>query len=201
MKSNAWNNVTLSEFAQIRAILADEGRTQEDKMIALAAVMQGVDEDTILTMPLDKVQPVFDLVRGLNEKPQHSKVRRSYHLGKWDLVTTDRQMTVAQWIDFQNFAREDFESHLVDILSVVLVPVGKTYNEGYDMAQLKKDLEGMAIGDALAVCFFFQRKFLKSIKRTLTFLVGATRLKKETRPLTKICLKLRRETSAMLHSL
>ena len=75
MEKNAWKDVTLDEFTQIRAILADKERDDEDKMVALAAVLQGVDEDTILDMPLDKVAPVFELVRSLDSAPVPNSVR------------------------------------------------------------------------------------------------------------------------------
>lgn len=200
MRTNAWKDLTLAEFAQIRAILADEGREPEDRMIALAAVLQGVDEDTVLEMPMDEVAPLFEAVQGLNEKPKASPLRKAYILNGWRLNVSDRAMTLAQWIDFQNYARAGFEDHLADILSVVLVPEGKKYNEGYDMDRLKKDLQLFAVGDALAVCFFFQKKFLRSMKRTLNCLVGWTALKgqKEAR---KTCLALRREISAISASL
>lgn len=198
---NIWGRITLEEFTQIRAILRDEGRDEEDKMVALAAVVQGCDEDTILNMPLTEVAPVFELVHKLNRKPERNKVRKHYHVGRWNLQTSDRGMNVAQWIDFQNYAREDFEAHLPDIMSVVLIPVGKRYNEGYDIAQLKEDLKKMTVADALAVSFFFRRKYLKSIRRMLTYLVGWTATKKGMREERRRSLELRREVSDMLSSL
>lgn len=191
--------MTLAEFAQVRAVIADEGRDDEEKMIALAAILQGVDEDTILSMPLDKVAPVFELVQGLNAKPLPGRVRKTYLLHDWTLRVSDKTLSVAQWIDFQNYARENFDDHLVDLLSVVLVPEGKSYNEGYDIVALKKDLQMMTVKDALAVCFFFQRKFLKSIRRTLTFLVGLSTMKGKPEE-RKRCLELRRQISGLLAS-
>lgn len=200
MEKNAWKDVTLDEFTQIRAILADKGRDDEDKMVALAAVLQGVDEDTILDMPLDEVAPVFELVRSLDSAPVPNSVRRSrYQVGKWSLIASDRKMSVAQWIDFKNYAMAGMEDHLADILSVVLVPIGKTYNEGYDMDELKRALGGMTIGDALSVCFFFRTRFLRSSRRILTFLTGWAALKGQ-KELRRTSIALRREISAMLRS-
>lgn len=197
---NIWSEVTLEEYTQIREILDDKERDREDTLIALAAILQGVDEDTILNMPLDEVEPVFEMVQGLGQKPRANRVCKRYNLGEWSLKVMDRQMCLAQWIDFQNYAREGYENHLADILSVVLVPEGKSYNKDYDMEKLKRDLRLFTVGDALAVCFFFQRRWLKSTRRILTFLVGWMTLKgrkKESRR----CLELRREVSAILASL
>lgn len=200
MKNNIWSEVTLEEYTQIREILDDKSKDKEDMLISLAAVLQGVDEDTILNMPLDKVEPIFEMVQGLAQKPKANRVCRKYNLGEWRLRVSDRQMCLAQWIDFQNFAREGYESHLADILSVVLVPEGHSYNNGYDLDRLKADLKKMTVGDALAVCFFFQRRYLKSTRRILSCLIGWMSLKgmKEER---KRCLALRKEVSAILASL
>lgn len=200
--SNTWEHITVSEFVKIRAIL-DEERDEEDKMISLAALLLGVDEDTILSMPLEKAHKAFELVHGLDSKPQRSKIRKHYTLKGWSLDCIDStKMTVAQWVDFQTYGK-DMDKHMVEILSCALVPHGKKYNEGYDMEKLKKDLGDMPIGDALAVCFFFQRRWLKSMRRTLTFLVGWMRLKKgpEAKAERKRALELRRLVSAMLSSL
>lgn len=198
--SNTWNNITLSEFVKIRAILSDKDKEGEDKLIALAAVVQGVDEQTILDMPLTEVEPIFALVQELNTPPQRSKIRRQYQVGRWALRLCEaKDMSVAQWIDFQNYYREDYENHLQDILSVALVPIGKKYNEGYNIDELKSDLGGMFVADALAVCFFFQRKWLRSMRRILNFLVGWTALKGH-KELRKEAVKVRKEVSAMLRS-
>lgn len=208
---NQWNNITLSEFKQIRAVFADEAKNELDKMVSIAAILQGVDEETINQMPLDEVQPIFAMAWGLNKPPKRSRIRSLYQVGGWKLKVTPLQdISVAQWVDYQNFLRGDLENNMVDLLSVALVPLGKTYNEGYDIAELKRALEQqMYVPDALAVCFFFQRKYLKSMRRTLTALVGwmITRKPKTKEALEalriakKEALKVRREVSAMMRSL
>ena len=71
---NQWNNITIEEFAQIRAVLTDKGSNQEEKMIRLAAIVKGVSEDTILNLPLTQAQEVFAQVWELNEMPHRNKV-------------------------------------------------------------------------------------------------------------------------------
>lgn len=173
-----WDNISVGEFLDLRTIIADEGRSAEDRQIAIAALLQGVSEDELLTMPLDEAREAFALANSLDTPPKRSRIRRLYQVGAWTLRATEsKDMTVAQWVDFQTFGR-DMEKNIVEVLSVALVPNGKTYNEGYDIEALKRDIRNkMMIPDALAVCFFFQRKWLKSIQRNLNFLVGWTMLK------------------------
>lgn len=196
-----WDNISVGEFVEIRTILADESRNAEDKQIAIAALLQGISEDELLNMPLDEARKAFALANSLDSPPKRSRIRQLYRVGAWTLRATEaKDMTVAQWVDFQTFGR-DMEKNIVEILSVALVPDKKTYNTGYDIEALKRDIRNkMMLPDALAVCFFFQRKWLKSMQRSLTYLVGWSSLKgwKEQK---KKALQSRREVSAMLRSL
>lgn len=196
-----WDNISVGEFVGIRAILADESRNAEDKQIAIAALLQGISEDELLNMPLDEAREAFALANSLDSPPKRSRIRQLYRVGAWTLRATEaKDMTVAQWVDFQTFGR-DMEKNIVEVLSVALVPDRKTYNTGYDIEALKRDIRNkMMLPDALAVCFFFQRKWLKSMQRSLTYLVGWSSLKgwKEQK---KKALQSRREVSAMLRSL
>ena len=196
-----WYNVTLGEFAEIRGILKDEGRSPEDRQIALAALLQGVTEDELLNMPLESARGAFELAASLNEKPKRARVRKVYFVDGWELrVTETKDTSVAQWVDFQTYAR-DMENKLVDVLSVVLVPKGKRYNEDYDIDKLKDALRrDMRVPDALAVCFFFQKRWLRSMMRSLNYLVGLMTVRGE-RELRTRALRTRAEVSAMLRSL
>ena len=134
---NQWEHITVEDFVKIRAILSDTKTAQEDKMVSLAAIVQGVSEETILNLPLSQAQPVFDAVWGLNEHPKRSKYRSEYSFKGWRLKVADtRDMSVAQWVDFQTYGK-DTEKYLLDILSCALVPKGKKYNDGYDIGKLR----------------------------------------------------------------
>lgn len=198
-----WDNISVGEFAEIRTVLNDTERTAEDKQIAIAALLQGVSEDELLNMPLDEAREAFILANSLDAQPKRSRIRRLYQVGAWTLRATEsKDMTVAQWVDFQTFGR-DMEKNLVEILSVALVPNGKTYNTGYDIEALKNDIRNkMMIPDAMAVCFFFQRKWLKSMQRNLNFLVGWTMLKgKKAKELNSKARQIQAEVYRMRRSL
>lgn len=202
---NIYANMSLGQFTQVRDILKSE-RTADEKMIAMSALLQGISEDELLDMPIAEARQVFQVLDGLDQPPKAAKIRKKYQVGEWILRVSDVQDTcVAQWIDYQQYARMGKDEHMADILSVALVPDGKKYNEDYDIVKLKADiLEHMSIADALAVCFFFQRKYLRSMKRILDYLLGWSQIKlkgEERKEIRRRTLKVRREVSAMLHSL
>lgn len=203
--ANIYANMSIGQFVKVREILTSD-RDIDDKMIALASMLQGISEDELLDMKITEARTVFHVLDGLDEQPKATRAKKKYKVGEWNLRLCDVDDTcVAQWIDYQNFARLGVEEHMVDILSVALIPEGKKYNEGYDMKKLREDLtEGMTIADARAVCFFFQRKYLKSMRHILTFLIGWSNLKlkgRERKMMKGKALKARREISDMLRSL
>lgn len=206
--ANQWDNINLLKFAQIRAVFADEKKDGTDRMVALAAILEGTDEETISRMPLQEVQPVFARAWALNTPPQRNRVRRRYNVGAWTLrVTQPKELNVAQWLDFQNYMRGGVEENMANLLSVALIPEGKSYNDGYNIEELKAALrQDLAITDALAVCFFFQKRYLHSMRSILNRLVGWIALarikdRKAKRAAIAKALKTKAEISALMRSL
>ncbi len=85
------------------------------------------------------------------------RISHTYPVGPWTLrpVTDYGKLTVAQYVDFQTFSG-DADHNLPQLLSVVLIPDGHTYNDGYDMAVLQEAIrEEMGVADALALAAHF----------------------------------------------
>ena len=85
---------------------------------------------------------------------------------------TPTNFTVAQYTDLTNYMKNS--APLSDILSVVVVPEGKMYNEDYDIQQAKDDIGCMPLTAGFAVVGFFARwskssvrAFLRSLTKTL----------------------------------
>ena len=194
----AKEHITLEQFAKIKEVFDSKADT-EDKIISVASIVTGKSVEEILTMPLDEAAPLFARVQNLRT-PKKAKAKSKYKIGEWRLRLTDRKkMIVAQWIDFQSYAR-DMDKNMVEVLSVVLVPEGKSYNEGYDMEALQRDLRQMDVEDALGVCFFFRRRYLRLMKRILTYLIGWGMMMRQ-RKIWRRALSVRREIGRMESSL
>ena len=62
------------------------------------------------------------------------------------------------------------DAHMVELLSVILVPKGCRYNEGYDILELQKALrDNMSVTDGVTICAFFLISLEKSIKDMLNY--------------------------------
>ena len=80
-----------------------------------------------------------------------------------------RHIITAQYIDYLSFVK-DAERNVPQILSCFLVPKGCKYNEGYDIVEVQQAIRDcMSVADALALAAFFLRRYVDSIKVSLTF--------------------------------
>lgn len=151
--------------------------------IATLSVLSGIPEANILTAPITEVQSLMGELGFLLEQPKPAKVQKEYKVGEWVLRPTLKQtkMTTAQYIDFQEFTKGGEDKYLVELCSVLLVPVGHKYNDDtYDLDELHDAIrEHLPITDAVALLAFFLTSCEKSIARTLNYLVGAMWLHKK----------------------
>lgn len=166
-----WDNLTLREFAEIRMITNNPFYTEDERVLRIAAFVGGIEYDVIMNLPLSKAREYVDAVQFLYEKPAPIKAKNKYQInGKtYTLLKASVEMTTAQYIDYQSIIVEDFESHLIDLLSIMLVPQGHNYNDGYDLDEAKSDLETMMVTEALGITDFFLKRYRRLLRRTLLY--------------------------------
>ena len=110
---------------------------------------------------------------------------------------TPSAFSVAQYIDFTNYTQR--HASLADLLSVVIIPDGKMYNDGYDMQQAKDDIGDMPLEAGFAVLGFFGRWSKASIR---TFLRSLTKkMRKNGKVAPETMTRLEKEVGTLLQSL
>ena len=168
---DSYSALPLGGYLRILDMIEDDGgRAPEDLQARILAVLSGRTEDEVLDMP------VADYARGVrasaflqNEPSNKFKVRKFYECGGFRLVPVRdfREITAAQYIDFQGFAGRG-RGGFVEVLSCMLVPEGRKYGEGYDPAEVHAAIrEYMNVTDGLSLHAFFLGLFVKSMRRTL----------------------------------
>lgn len=148
----------------------DIGTSDENELTLEAlAVLAGTTVDALLAMPIDdyyaiKAQGAFLLLQ-----PEPKPIRPRYDCGGFALVPVrrDRDITTAQWIDFQEWCKQEGE-HEPETLSCFLVPEGRKYGEGYDIADVISAIrEHMSVADAASLDAFFFRLSILSMAASL----------------------------------
>lgn len=168
---DSYSSLPLGGYLRILDLIEDKGCAPEDLQPRVLAVLSGLTEDEVLDMP------IADYMRGvrasafLQDEPSNKfKVRKSYECGGFRLVPVRdfRDITAAQYIDFQGFAK-DGRGNFVELLSCLLVPEGKRYGEGYDVTEVHSAIRGhMSVPDGLSLHAFFLSSLVKSMRRTLS---------------------------------
>lgn len=184
--------MTVADQIKIREISKLQVATDDEKNLMVAAVIAEIPYQEILQMPLDKARELMDKTEFLLSEPVPAKAKSKYELNGriYRLFKDPSEMSVAQYIDFQQIHRDGFENCPAEMLAIFLVPDGHQYNDGYDKDQQIEDMLCMNILDALGVCYFFMKRCLRSIRQMKMFSglmlkVARLRAPKEAKELVK----------------
>ena len=167
-----YNRLTLGRYMEIQEISRNESLEEIDKQVQILSVLTGEAEEEILHLPIQEykelvVKSGFLYPENINYHP----IAKKYILGKFELIPCRdfRKIETCQYIDFQTFA-PDLDKYLVEFLSVILVPKGHRYNEGYDILEVQKAIrEEMSVSDGVSLAGFFLTWCRKSIKDSLNY--------------------------------
>lgn len=160
----------LGIYQDIERISKDKDREDIDKQVAILALLSGKTEREILNLPL----PDYHLIAVQSEflgrpAPKAKRPLDKYHLGKFDLVPVLdlRKLTTAQYIDFQAYAPQG-DAALVELLSVLLVPEGCAYGDGYDTREVQQAIrDELPVSAAISLSAFFFASWLTLTEDTL----------------------------------
>ena len=200
-----YKELPLGIYLDIMALPKDG--TDIDYQVRVVAILNSMTEDEVLDLPLEKYASLaaaadFLTAPVLSDDGRHvhdgTRLPATYTLGGTELVVTKsmKEMVVAQYVDFQTFGKD--LTAIPALLSCLLIPKGKTYNEGYDPADVQRLVRDyLPTSDAYAIAAFFLRTFAVSIRSTLTSSLRWLKAKKRKTPLEKETI---RETEALLRS-
>lgn len=167
-----YKSLPLGKYLDICQVCKDESLEEIDRQVKILSILSDMPEEEILHLPIPKYKEMVAQSRFLEDvdKSRH-KAARLYIVGDWQLVPTldYRKMETAQYVDFQTFAPM-VETHMAELLSCLLVPVGCRYNEGYDILEVQQALkDNLSVTDALSLSAFFLTKYRGLIKDSLNY--------------------------------
>lgn len=167
---DSYDKLSIGKWQEILEISETIGMSEEEKNIAVIAVLNDLTEDEVLNLPLSQFAELNKATAFLTQLPQKRLMADKYILGdtEFKVLINLTQMTAGQYIDYQTYVK-DPDNNLVQIISIFLIPKGKKYNEDYDMAEVHKLIkEHLSIVDAMSISAFFLLLSEISIKTTLT---------------------------------
>lgn len=166
-----YNALSIGQMMEIDAILRDEDAEDLDKQVRIIAVLSGMTEAQLLALPLPEFSALAAQTAFLR-KPLESfpEKKDRYTVGEFTLIPASdpSKILTAQYIDFQERVKESV-TDIPAILSIFLVPEGKTYVEGYDVAAVKQAIsKEMPMADAFGLAGFFFKSLADLIVASLT---------------------------------
>ena len=153
-----WTELSLKKYNEIKDLYLDPDLSDEDRLLYQIRILFDVDP---LKLKTNELRNYIDKMKFLGEKVPKVKLKSTYKLGEnvYVLKKDLRNLTVAQWLDFQNFLKDgggDSDNY-ANLLSVFFFPKGETeYGENYDIEQVRSDINNyLSIAEAMSISSFF----------------------------------------------
>lgn len=167
-----YRDLPIGMYLEICDIDRREDLEEINKQVCIISILSGMAEEDIYNLPLTEYKEMAAKTHYLSH-PYDGEVltAKNYIVGKFNLIPVEDylKITTAQYIDFQTFAK-DAERNIVEILSCMLIPKGKKYNQDYDILEVQNALRGnLCVADALSLLAFFFVQYRQSIKDSLTY--------------------------------
>lgn len=175
--------LSIGQYQEIDRITR-AGLDELETQVAVLSILTGKSEAQLLRLPLAEYTETAGKAAFLR-KPLETvpAVRKEYRVGEFTLRPCQdyRKLTAGQYIDFQTFTRGELD--FCGLLSVLLVPAGCKYGEGYDTAEVRNAIAGsLPMPDGMALIAFFLRRFAVLMQVSLTYCENALRhLKDKTK--------------------
>lgn len=193
-------------FIKAKELLEDTELDAMEKELQLMALLLGVDYDELLELPMTDIQELYPQLDFLNDF-KADDVTKIKHIVlnnvKYDVILDTKKFSVAQYVDFQTYVKEQ-NRKMGELLSTILIPHGKKYNEGYDIVNTINDIyDYLPITTANAILFFFTKKLVRSINRTLTYwgLVAMMMMPKQKKKINQMISQLKETHGSLLSML
>lgn len=163
MNTLTWDDISLKTYNELQHIISDNSE-QIDKVAKAIKAIYDVNMDEIPMF--EALQMQNNIVELLNTKPNGQTLQKSYKVGKYECVPTSfDKMTMSQFMDYQEIVKQG-DDHLIDIISICLVPKGQKYNNGqYDLDELKEEIGNLPSTIAPTLISFFVNRLNKLFRR------------------------------------
>lgn len=167
-----YRDLPIGMYLEICEISRREDIEELHKQVSILSILTGREEEEIYNLPIGEYKELAQKSSFLEQEYEGEILTaKTYTLEGWVLhpVEDYRKITTAQYIDFQTFAK-DVEKNIVEIISVMLIPKGKKYNQDYDILKLQDVLRRcLSVADALSLFAFFFVQFNHLIGDSLTY--------------------------------
>ena len=177
-----YTNLPLGLYLDIDAVLQSDA-DDIDKQVRIIALLDGTTPEAVLALPLKEYSAKAAATEFLRHDCPPISAPSRVISGDLVLIPTKdfTNITTAQYVDFQTFSKGG-TAKLPELIAVLLVPEGRNYNDGYDVAEVVRVVRDLPLPVALGLSAFFFGQLVQSIQASLTSLESAAKsLQKQSR--------------------
>lgn len=147
-----WSDITLQQYYQIKELLTNE---DEYTVLNILDVLYGIDSASLPLSALSKYNSALDFLK--DEIPVVD-IKKKYNINghTYDSNLELTKVSTAQFIDYQNYLKEPKYEKLI---SVLFIPEGHQYNDGYNIKEVQDDILHMSMVDVQSIAFFIKKQF------------------------------------------
>ena len=168
----SYNELVVQKYLQITK-LVENAESDVEVSPKIISILADIPEKDLFNMPLRDYAELRGKAAFILTPPQPVKVQKAYKMKSFTLVPTTRiqKIVTAQYLDFQEVTKDGGdENTYVNVLACFLVPEGCSYDDGYDILDVREAiLKEMSILDAEALYAFFFNRCGRLTGRMLTY--------------------------------
>lgn len=177
-----WGDITIAKHKAIVAVYEKYKDEEDTTLMAydLVCAAYGKSEEWIDGLKVSEANEWVNTLAFVNERPKPTRAKQYYTLNGHRYKTTlnMQALTTGQYLDFQQLADACREMP-AEFLSVLLIPDGHKYNDGYNLEEVVSDIENyMSVEDCMGLSAFFFNLLQISIRRSIRSL---SRMEKKAR--------------------
>ena len=149
-----WSDITLQQYYQIKELLTNE---DEYTVLNILDVLYGIDSASLPISALSKYNNALDFLK--DEIPVVD-IKKKYNINghTYESNCELTKVSTAQFIDYQNYLKEK-EPKYEKLISVLFIPDGHQYNDGYSIQEVQDDILHMSMVDVQSIAFFIKKQF------------------------------------------
>lgn len=158
-----WKDITLGQMQEIEKIAKENSKDSEFELSCkYISYLYDCDAKNI---SFQEFQAYAQSLAFLAEPIPETKLQLDYKVNGtiYKLDINPSAFTAGQFNDWTNYNNKD-EKDLADFLSVVMIPEGHTYCEGYTIDDTKKDMLSLPMTSVNSIVSFFGSLSLKYTK-------------------------------------
>ena len=188
LKYKSWDDISIKLYDEIVNINNNNEMTDFEKNVKILSLLMEKKEDDIMNENINNISDIVKYTSFLSDfnfnkdkKPKHLIINGMKCTIKYDI----KDMTYAQFTDFQTFYKMGINEHMQNILSTLIVPDNHKYGEKYDIDEFTNAIYNeLSITNAQTLLFFFLKNSVYLFNSSKTYLISQMKkmLKKENNP-------------------